>query len=71
MDRGPGIALEDQERVFEEFVQLQQDEGTPGTGLGLPISRRLADILGGSLTLHSEPGQGSTFRLSLPRPTSR
>jgi PAS domain S-box-containing protein len=65
-DRGPGIAPEDQQRVFEEFVQLEHSQQTQGTGLGLPISRRLAELLGGSLTLHSTPGQGSTFRLVLP-----
>jgi signal transduction histidine kinase len=64
-DHGPGIAAEDQERIFEEFVQLET-ENKPGTGLGLPISRRLAELLGGSLTVRSEPGQGSTFRLTIP-----
>jgi PAS domain S-box-containing protein len=65
-DQGGGIAPEDQERIFEEFVQLDQQEGAPGTGLGLPISRRLAELLGGSLTVTSVPGEGSTFNLSLP-----
>lgn len=65
-DRGLGIAPEDQEKVFEEFVQLGQGQQAQGTGLGLPISRRLAELLGGSLTLESVPGEGSTFRLVLP-----
>jgi PAS domain S-box-containing protein len=65
-DHGGGIAPDDQERIFEEFVQLGTSQGAPGTGLGLPISRRLAELLGGSLTLVSTPGEGSTFRLSLP-----
>ncbi len=64
-DHGPGIPPEDQERVFEEFVQLPGAAGG-GTGLGLPISRRLARLLGGELTLRSEPGGGSTFTLTLP-----
>jgi PAS domain S-box-containing protein len=65
-DRGIGIAPPDQERIFEEFVQLLVTERT-GTGLGLPISRRLAELLGGKLELASEPGSGSVFRLWLPR----
>jgi PAS domain S-box-containing protein len=65
-DQGDGIAAEDQERIFDEFVQLGQSQDAPGTGLGLPISRRLAELLGGSLTVTSTPGEGSTFRLSLP-----
>lgn len=64
-DRGPGIAAEDLERIFEEFAQVGGAEG--GTGLGLPISRRLAELLGGELTVRSTPGEGSTFTLRLPR----
>jgi PAS domain S-box-containing protein len=66
VDQGPGISPEDQEKIFDEFVQLQQTQATPGTGLGLPISRRLAELLGGELTVSSTPGEGSTFRLVLP-----
>jgi signal transduction histidine kinase len=65
MDRGPGIPRADQERIFEEFVQLTAAAGE-GTGLGLAISRRLAILLGGKLDVESEPGQGSTFALWLP-----
>jgi PAS domain S-box-containing protein len=65
-DQGEGIAEENQERIFDEFVQLEEGENTPGTGLGLPISRRLAELLGGSLTVESRPGQGSTFHLQIP-----
>jgi PAS domain S-box-containing protein len=65
-DQGPGISAEDQERIFEEFVQLEE-QSVPGTGLGLPISRRLAELLGGSLSVVSAPGEGSSFRLTLPR----
>jgi PAS domain S-box-containing protein len=65
-DQGPGIAPEDQERIFQEFVQLGKTQLQEGTGLGLPISRRLAEMLQGTLTVESRPGEGSVFRLSLP-----
>jgi signal transduction histidine kinase len=68
IDEGVGIAQEDRERIFDEFVQL--GKGAPqhqeGTGLGLPISKRLAELLQGELLVESEPGKGSTFRLRLP-----
>jgi signal transduction histidine kinase/CheY-like chemotaxis protein len=66
-DQGPGIPAEDQGRIFEEFVQLDQTVSDPGTGLGLPISRSLAELLGGTLSVSSKPGQGSTFTLVVPR----
>ena len=65
VDLGVGIAKDDISRIFEEFVQVSESK-QPGTGLGLPISRRLAQLLDGSLTVHSTPGQGSAFRLTLP-----
>ncbi len=65
VDQGVGIAQEDIPRIFEEFVQVSESK-QPGTGLGLPISRRLAQLLDGSLTVCSTPGEGSTFRLILP-----
>jgi signal transduction histidine kinase len=70
-DHGEGIAPADLEKIFDEFVQLGKTQLTEGTGLGLPISRRLAELLRGSLTLHSELGKGSTFRLSLPATAER
>lgn len=68
-DQGPGIGSSDIQRIFDEFVQLNQtaDKLQEGTGLGLSISQRLAALLGGSLTVESQPGSGSTFWLSLPR----
>ncbi|MGC1299777.1 MAG: response regulator, partial [Alloacidobacterium sp.] len=59
---------EDQERIFEEFVQIEGElqAKVKGTGLGLPLSRRLAELLGGTLTLESEIGVGSTFSVRLP-----
>jgi signal transduction histidine kinase len=65
-DQGDGISKEDQERIFHEFVQLGKTQLQDGTGLGLPISRRLAQLLRGSLTVESTMGQGSTFCLQLP-----
>jgi signal transduction histidine kinase len=65
VDQGVGIAKEDIARIFEEFVQVSESK-QPGTGLGLPISRRLAQLLDGSLTVCSTPGEGSAFRLTLP-----
>lgn len=64
-DRGPGIAAGDLPRIWEDFVQLG-DGDEAGTGLGLPIARRLAELLGGSLEAESAPGRGSTFRFHLP-----
>lgn len=66
-DTGPGIAPEDQETVFETFRQTQQGlKAGTGTGLGLPISRRLAEAHGGKLWLESQTGQGSTFFVQIP-----
>jgi DNA-binding response OmpR family regulator/nitrogen-specific signal transduction histidine kinase len=67
-DTGIGIAKEDQERVFEEFTQVRNALQTrvKGTGLGLPLCRRLTTLLGGSISLESEPGQGSTFTATIP-----
>ena len=70
-DTGCGIPESQQDRIFQPFMQVV---GAPvqaglarGTGLGLPISRKLAERMGGSLTLKSKPGEGSRFTLALPR----
>ncbi|HTK62528.1 MAG TPA: ATP-binding protein [Pseudonocardia sp.] len=67
-DTGIGIPAEHQVRVFEEFYQVPGPAQTArrGTGLGLPYARKLAEILGGSLSLASEPGRGTTVTLRLP-----
>lgn len=62
-DTGRGIPPEDQARIFQDFEQVA---GSEGTGLGLPISHKLADLLGGELRVESNPGAGSTFILTLP-----
>jgi PAS domain S-box-containing protein len=66
IDQGEGIAPADREKIFDEFVQLGKTQLTEGTGLGLPISRRLAEMLEGRLEIESEVGMGSTFRLIMP-----
>jgi signal transduction histidine kinase/DNA-binding response OmpR family regulator len=67
-DTGIGIAPDDQQRIFEEFTQIEHrlQRGVRGTGLGLPLSKRLAELLGGTISLVSEPGVGSTFSVTLP-----
>jgi signal transduction histidine kinase len=65
-DHGAGIPPQDQDRIFHEFVQLGKTQLQDGTGLGLPISRRLAEMLNGTLAVRSEVGLGSTFVLTLP-----
>jgi signal transduction histidine kinase len=69
-DSGFGIAAGDLARVFEEFEQVNAgprgDSMQRGTGLGLPISRRLARLLGGDITVESELGKGSTFTVWIP-----
>ncbi len=67
-DTGIGIPLPEQDRIFDEFYQVDSpvQKRVKGTGLGLTLSRRLADRLGGSLTVESREGIGSTFRFRIP-----
>lgn len=64
IDTGVGLTPEQQVSIFEEYVQTDRS-GQLGTGLGLPISKKLANKLGGDITVSSEPGNGSAFRVSL------
>src|SRR5436305_11645430 len=68
-DTGAGISPEKLERIFDPFVQAERRLNQPvqGVGLGLAISRDLAQAMDGELTVESEVGKGSTFTLSLPR----
>jgi signal transduction histidine kinase/CheY-like chemotaxis protein len=67
-DTGIGIAPEDQERIFEEFTQIDHplQRHQKGTGLGLPLTRKLAQLLGGQVGVRSAPGVGSTFWAEIP-----
>lgn len=63
-DSGPGIPLDEQERIFE--VGMRLDSARPGSGLGLAVSRAIAEAHGGTLTVDSTPGKGAIFSLTLP-----
>ena len=67
-DTGIGIAPEDRERIFRDFAQVEShlQRRVRGSGLGLPLSRKLAVLLGGDLTVESTPGAGSVFTLTVP-----
>ena len=67
-DTGIGIAPEDQERIFEEFTQIDNpvQKRVRGTGLGLPLVRKLTMLLGGSVSVESTVGVGTTFRATIP-----
>ena len=67
-DTGIGIAPEDQDRIFEEWVQVEgkHQKHVKGTGLGLPLSRKFAQLLGGDVSVTSQMGIGSTFFVTIP-----
>jgi len=65
-DGGPGIALADQERVFRAFERAGAPAGVSGLGLGLFIVREIVSAHGGTVSLDSTPGRGTTFVVDLP-----
>ena len=67
-DTGPGIAAEDQAKIFEEFQQADnsQTKSKGGTGLGLSIAKRIVELHGGRLWVESSPGNGATFSFTVP-----
>jgi CheY-like chemotaxis protein len=65
-DTGIGIAPEDQGRVFEPFVQVNHLTFQKGTGLGLAIARQQVELMGGRISVESQPGKGSLFRVEVP-----
>jgi signal transduction histidine kinase len=65
-DQGPGIATEDQERIFLPYERAVSSRHASGFGLGLHAVRRIADAHGGSVRVESEVGCGSTFEIELP-----
>ena len=70
-DRGPGIAPEDLERAWGEFQQVNPEDSERGTGIGLALSRQLAEHMGGALTVESTVGTGSRFTFRMPRGLER
>jgi len=65
-DSGPGIPPEDQQRLFEPFVQLKESTTQRGTGLGLAITRQFVQLMGGTIVVESAVGKGSVFRIEMP-----
>ncbi|TVV73217.1 PAS domain-containing sensor histidine kinase [Sphingomonas solaris] len=68
-DNGPGISPEDRERIFTRFERVgpRPNDGKPAAGIGLPLTRQFVEAHGGTLTLISEPGEGTTLIIWLPR----
>lgn len=69
-DTGPGLSAEERERVFERFERASAAERSDGAGLGLAITRRLVELMGGTIGLESAKGLGSRFTVALPLSTT-
>ena len=65
-DRGPGLLLEEQARIFDRFVRGAASEGTGGLGIGLYLCRAIVERHGGTIGVDSAPGAGATFWVDLP-----
>jgi signal transduction histidine kinase len=67
-DTGPGIPLDQQARIFEQFHQVDSSltKAKGGTGLGLAIAKQIVEMHGGRIWVESTPGKGSTFQMELP-----
>lgn len=72
-DTGIGIPLDQQDKVFERFyrVDASHSKSTGGTGLGLAIVKHAVQYQGGTIEIHSKPGEGTTFQLTFPQPEDR
>lgn len=65
-DTGPGIAPEEQSRIFTKFYQVDSSHKEEGSGLGLALAKRIVTSSGGNISVESEPGAGATFTVELP-----
>jgi len=65
-DQGRGVAAADRERIFEPYVQVGEESGAGGLGLGLAICKRLVEAHGGEISAHARPGGGSRFVFTIP-----
>lgn len=68
-DTGCGMTEKEQKKIFKEFTRLRSAQGQEGFGLGLSITRKLVELLGGKIEIESTPGKGSTFQVSMPLPS--